>query len=62
MAGSGDDLAGCLGCLGCLPVVAFLGLLLYGIAALVFRAAFGIELPNPFDWLPPGWQEYIPRG
>ncbi len=23
----------------------------YGVAVLVFRYAFGVELPNPFDWI-----------
>ncbi len=25
--------------------------LFYGITVIIFRLAFGIELPNPFDWL-----------
>jgi hypothetical protein len=29
------------------------------IAVLVFRFAFGAELPNPIDWLPESWREYI---
>lgn len=28
----------------------------YGVLVLVFRHAFGVELPNPFDWLPPEWR------
>ncbi len=26
-------------------------LLFYGVVMIVFRAAFGVELPNPFFWL-----------
>jgi hypothetical protein len=33
----------------------------YGIVTLVFRYAFGIQLPNPVGWLPVEWQHYIPR-
>lgn len=25
--------------------------LLYGVIVLIFRNAFGVELPNPFNWL-----------
>lgn len=35
-------------------------LFLYGIVLLVFRHAFGVELPNPFDLLPPDWRHKIP--
>lgn len=34
----------------------FVLLLLYGIAVLIFRNAFGVELPNPADWLPTDWR------
>jgi hypothetical protein len=35
-------------------------LVLYGIVVLIMRHAFGIELPNPFDWLPPEWRQKLP--
>jgi len=34
----------------------FILLLLYGIAVLIFRNAFGVELPNPADWVPTDWR------
>lgn len=46
---------------GCGLIVLPLFLLFwYGVFVLVMRHAFGIELPNPVDWLPPEWAEYIP--
>ena len=59
-----DDSVGCAGLLGALialPIGAAVVLFWYGLAILVFRHAFGIELPNPFDWLPPKWQKHIPH-
>ncbi len=39
-------------------VMALISLLIaYGVIMLIFRHAFGVELPNPFDWLPTEWQE-----
>ena len=35
---------------GCLGVIAVIALLLYGLVVIVFREAFGVSLPNPFDW------------
>jgi hypothetical protein len=37
-----------------LAVGAFSLLVAYGFVLLIFRHAFGVELPNPFDWLPLG--------
>jgi hypothetical protein len=34
----------------------FILLILYGIAVLIFRNAFGVELPNPLDWVPSDWR------
>lgn len=53
---------GCCG-LGCLIMIPFLIVILlfiYGVFVLVMRSAFGIELPNPIDWLPPDWRDFIP--
>lgn len=64
--GPGEDLAGCAGCagFGCaligITILAGMLLFAYGVVVLVMRSAFGIELPNPVDWLPPEWAEYIP--
>jgi hypothetical protein len=59
-----DD-AGCFfGCLGALFYGLFYIVFLvfcYGVLVLVFRHAFGVELPNPFDLLPLEWQRHIPR-
>jgi hypothetical protein len=46
-----DDsaLGGCLVGLGCLGFLIG-ALLLYGVAVIIFRNAFGVELPNPFFW------------
>jgi hypothetical protein len=52
---------GCLGALIMLPFAAISLLVIYGITMLVFRFAFGVELPNPIDWLPESWREHIPR-
>ena len=38
-----------------LAVVGFFLSLLYGVVILIFRHAYGIELPNPFTWLGIGW-------
>ena len=38
---------------------AFMLLGMYGVAVLVLRHAFGIELPNPVGWLPPEWQRKL---
>ena len=35
---------------GCLGVITVIALLLYGLVVIVFREAFGVSLPNPFDW------------
>ena len=48
---------GGIGCLIAIPVLLFW----YGAAILVFKYAFGVELPNPINHLPPEWQEHIPR-
>jgi len=28
----------------------FIALLAYGVVVIIFRYAFGVELPNPFHW------------
>ncbi len=28
----------------------------YGVAVLVFKFAFGVQLPNPFNLVPPQWR------
>jgi len=33
-----------------LATFGFGGLLVYGVVILIFRYAFGVELPNPFAW------------
>ena len=48
-----DVLKGCaplffLGLFAALMVGAFGLLLLYGVVVIIFRLAFGVELPNPF--------------
>ena len=35
-------------------------LIAYGVIILIFRHAFGIELPNPFEFLPAEWRERLP--
>ena len=35
--------------IGSFAILGFLAVLVYGVAVIVFRAAFGIELPNPFS-------------
>lgn len=57
---SGDDTAAGCGCivLGLPLFLAFL-LLVYGVFVIVMREAFGIELPNPLNWLPPAWVEFL---
>ncbi len=34
-----------------IAIFGFILLLVYGIAVIVFRVAFGVELPNPLDWI-----------
>jgi hypothetical protein len=58
-----DENVGCAGLfvgLIALPIRIVVVLFWYGLAMLVFRYAFGIELPNPFDWLPPEAKTYSP--
>lgn len=58
----GDDiLAGTIGCLFAAVVGSFILLLFYGAIVILFRYAFGVELPNPFDFLPADWQKKSPR-
>jgi len=63
MAMSGENPLGCLfaliGLAVSLAVTGFFSLLLYGVAVIVFRMAFGIELPDPISWLPTEWQERL---
>ncbi|WP_193368035.1 hypothetical protein [Pelagibius marinus] len=35
--------------IGSFAIFGFLAVLIYGVAVIVFRVAFGIELPNPFS-------------
>jgi hypothetical protein len=35
-------------------------LIMYGVVVIVFRQAFGVELPNPVDWLPTEWRQMLP--
>lgn len=62
---SSSDANGCAGCFGCLligvPILAAALLVAYGVVVIVLRSAFGIELPNPLDWLPPDWRKLIPE-
>ena len=37
----------------------FMLLVFYGVAVLVLRHAFGLDLPNPLDWLPPDWRRRL---
>jgi hypothetical protein len=32
----------------------------YGVVLLIFRHAFGLELPNPIEWLPAEWRQKSP--
>jgi hypothetical protein len=41
-------------------IALFAALFLYGIAILVFRNAYGLELPSPFNLLPLNWREKLP--
>ena len=46
--------------IGCLLALLLFGVLLlvaYGVIVIVLRNAFGIELPNPLNWLPLGWHK-----
>ena len=38
-----------------LAIGGFFLLVAYGVVLLIFRNAFGVELPNPFDWLGLSW-------
>src|SRR5262249_26504432 len=35
-------------------------LIAYGVVIMIFRHAFGIELPNPFELLPIEWRQKLP--
>jgi hypothetical protein len=35
-------------------------LIAYGVVIMIFRHAFGIELPNPFELLPIEWRRKLP--
>lgn len=35
-------------------------LIAYGVVIMIFRHAFGIELPNPFELLPIEWRQKFP--
>ena len=37
----------------------FIGLLVYGIAIIVFRQAYGIELPNVVRWVLQHWPNWM---
>jgi len=52
-----EDGCGCFFVLIGVPIALLIG---YGVIILLFRYAFGIELPNPFDWLPTEWREKLP--
>jgi hypothetical protein len=43
-----------------LAFAAFFFLLLYGVVIIIFRYAFGVELPNPFSYVPPDWRQRAP--
>jgi hypothetical protein len=38
-----------------IALIGFFLLIFYGVVVLIFRHAFGVELPNPFTWLGVGW-------
>jgi sterol desaturase/sphingolipid hydroxylase (fatty acid hydroxylase superfamily) len=38
-----------------LAAFVFLVLMFYGVAILIFRHAYGVELPNPFTWVGLSW-------
>jgi hypothetical protein len=40
-------------------VLIFLALLVYGIAIIVFRQAYGIELPNVLRWVQQHWSSWL---
>ncbi len=46
-----------IGCLLALLLFVVLFLVAYGVIVIVLRSAFGIELPNPLNWLPPEWHK-----
>lgn len=61
-----DGRAGCLAFLILVFVIqvvvgSFLLLALYGAILLIFRHAFGVELPNPIDYIPSDWRAVLPR-
>lgn len=37
-------------------IAIFLLLVFYGVGVLVFRYAYGVDLPNPFNLLPAAWR------
>ncbi len=43
----------------CLVIYFFLALLVYGIAIIVFRQAYGIELPNVVSWTLQHWPKWL---
>mgnify|MGYP001095770524 FL=1 len=56
----GIEAVGCLVVL--LPILLAVLLFVYGVFVIVMRNAFGIDLPNPLDWLPPDWAEFLRGG
>jgi hypothetical protein len=52
---AGAVFGGIVGVLAGLTAFGFGALLLYGVVILIFRHAYGVELPNPFTWLGVGW-------
>jgi hypothetical protein len=58
--GFGNFVAGLFGLVIGVPFALALLLVTYGVAVIVLRTAFGIELPNPVHWLPESWQSHIP--
>jgi hypothetical protein len=42
-----------------LAFTGFYLLVIYGVAVIVLRHAFGLECPNPFDWLPTEWRQKL---
>ena len=48
---------GLIGYVSIILVIALNLLVLCGIAVLVLRYAFGIELLHPFEWLPAEWRQ-----
>ena len=54
-----NDAAGLFGMAVALVVSGAILLVWYGVALLVFRHAFGIELPNPIQLLPAEWAWHL---